>query len=259
MSQIPLVSSTIKQLLKQQKLTYKDVAEHLQLSEASVKRMFSNEQFSLQKLESMCELLQLTLCDLFDISQTQQAQISQLTVQQEQELMDNPKLFLVAVCVRDGWLFEDIISQYCIEELECVRLMARLDKLSMIQLLPNNNYKLLIAQDFNWIPGGPLERYIEQQVIGKFLQGDFNQEECYRFYLRGSYSDATIATIKRRLQQLTKEVAQLNEQDIKLPLNKRQGVGLLLAMRPWQLGQFKSMLRNSPDLEPENDASPFVE
>ncbi|KZN34627.1 helix-turn-helix domain-containing protein [Pseudoalteromonas luteoviolacea] len=251
MSQIPLVSGTIKQLLKQRQLTYKDVAAHLQLSEASVKRMFSNEQFSLQKLENICELLQLTLCDLFEISQTQQAQISQLSAQQEQELMDNPKLFLVAVCVRDGWLFEDIVSHYRIDEFECIRLLARLDKLNMIQLLPNNNYKLLIAQDFSWIPGGPLEKYIEQQVIGKFLQGDFNQEDSYRFYLRGSYSDATISIIKRRLQQLTKEVAQLNEQDIKLPLNKRQGVGLLMAMRPWQLGQFKSMLRESPDPEGE--------
>ncbi|KZN41582.1 helix-turn-helix domain-containing protein [Pseudoalteromonas luteoviolacea] len=250
MSQIPLISSTIKQLLRQRKLTYKDVAVHLEQSEATIKRMFSNEQFSLYKLESICELLQLTLCDLFELSQAQQARISQLTVQQEQELMDNPKLFLVAVCVRDGWLFEDIITHYRIEELECVRLLARLDKLNMIQLLPNNNYKLLIAQGFSWIPDGPLERYIEQQVLGKFLQGDFNQEDSYRFYLRGSYSDATIATIKRRLQQLTKEVAQLNEQDIKLPLNKRQGVGLLLAMRPWQLGQFKNMLRKSS--EPEN-------
>ncbi|KZN37973.1 hypothetical protein N480_14615 [Pseudoalteromonas luteoviolacea S2607] len=247
MSQIPLISSTIKQLLKQRKLTYKDVAVHLEQSEATIKRMFSNEQFSLNKLESICELLQLTLCDLFELSQAQQAQISQLTAQQEQELMDNPKLFLVAVCVRDGWLFEDIILHYQIEELECIRLLARLDKLNMIQLLPNNNYKLLIAQDFSWIPGGPLERYIEQQVLGKFLQGDFNQEDGYRFYLRGSYSDATISTIKRRLQQLTKEVAQLNEQDIKLPLNKRQGVGLLLAMRPWQLGQFKDMLRKPSD------------
>ncbi|MDK1288463.1 helix-turn-helix domain-containing protein [Pseudoalteromonas umbrosa] len=251
MSQIPLVSNTIKMLLKQHKLTYKDVAKHLGQSEATIKRMFSNDLFSLQKLENICELLELTLCDLFSLSQSQQSQISQLSVQQEQELMDNPKLFLVAVCVRDGWEFEDIVSRYQIEALECVRLLAHLDRLKMIQLLPNNRYKLLIAQDFNWIPGGPLESYIEQQVLGKFLQGEFNQEDSYRFYLRGSYSDATIATIKRRLQQLTKEIAQLNEQDIKLPLSKRRGVGLLLAMRPWQLGQFKNMLRES--IGPKNE------
>ncbi|WP_199611092.1 helix-turn-helix domain-containing protein [Flocculibacter collagenilyticus] len=243
MSQIKQITATLKHLLKQQHLTYKDVAEHLELSEANIKRVFANEQFSLQRLEQICELLNLSLCDLFSLCEQQQPLLSQLTPEQEKELIDNKKLFLVAVSVRDGWQFNDIITQYEIEEHECIRLLARLDKLKMIQLLPNNQYKLLIAQDFRWIPGGVLERFINQQVIGKFLSGDFNQPDSFRFYLRGNYSDATIALVRRRLEQLTKEVAQLNQQDSQLPLNKRRSVGLLMAMRPWQLGLFNDLKR----------------
>ncbi|MEC4090772.1 helix-turn-helix transcriptional regulator [Pseudoalteromonas rubra] len=243
MSQIPMITSTLKQLLKQHKLTYKEVANALDMSEANVKRVFASEQFSLQRLEQICDLMQLSLADLFALGEQKQSLISQLTQAQEQELMEKPKLFLVAVCVRDGWQFEDIISHYQVDELECIRLLARLDSLNMIQLLPNNRYKSLVAQDFRWIPGGPLERFIEQQVLTKFLQGNFNRQDSFRFYLRGSYSDATISLVRRRLEQLTKEVAQLNQQDARLPLDKRQSVGLFLAMRPWQLGLFNDLRR----------------
>ncbi|TMP76731.1 XRE family transcriptional regulator, partial [Pseudoalteromonas sp. S983] len=87
---------------------------------------------------------------------------------QEQELIDNPKLLLVAVCVRDAWQFDDIIEQYDIDQFELIRLFARLDKIKLIQLLPNNHYKLLIAQDFRWIKNGPLERFMEQEVLHRF-------------------------------------------------------------------------------------------
>ena len=42
MSQISQVSDTLKMLLKQQKLTYKDIAEKLEMSEANIKRIFAN-------------------------------------------------------------------------------------------------------------------------------------------------------------------------------------------------------------------------
>jgi transcriptional regulator with XRE-family HTH domain len=245
MSQIKLISDTLKLLLKQQQITYKDIAKHLKMSEANVKRVFSNEQFSLQRLEQICEIIHLSLCDLFILVEQQQPLLSQLNEAQERELMNNSKLFLVAVCVRDGWSFTEIIDQYTISEHECIQLLARLDKLNMIQLMPNNKYKLLIAQDFKWIPGGPLETFIEKQVLGKFLEGDFNQPDSFRFYLRGTYSDATITLIQRRLHQLTKEVASLNQQDNELPLTQRRSVGLLMAMRPWQLGLFNSLKREN--------------
>ena len=141
---------TLKQLLKQHKLTYRDVAEHLNLSEANVKRVFASHNFSLARLEQICQLVNIGLTDLFSLTEKQQSQLSQLNLEQEQQLVDDPKLLLVAVCIRDGWQFDEIIEQYEIDEFEAIRLMAKLDKLKIIQLLPNNHYKSLIAQDFRW-------------------------------------------------------------------------------------------------------------
>ena len=49
--------------------------------------------------------------------------------------------------------------------------------------------------------------------------------------------------IERKLTQLKKEFALLNQEDSLLPLDKRQHIGLLLAMRPWELPQFKALRR----------------
>lgn len=245
MSQIKEISTTLKRLLRQKNMTYKDIATQLEMSEANIKRIFSTQSFSLERLEQVCHLINISLSDLFLITQKQQAQISQLSVEQEKELVTDTKLFLVAACVRDSWSFDEITQYYQITEHECIRLLAKLDKLKMIQLLPNNEYKLLIAQDFRWIPDGPLEQNIASEVFGEFMNSRFKGEKSFRFYLRGSYSQSSIDIIQRKLNQVAKEAAVLNQEDAALPLESREHVGLLVALRPWELGRF-SKLRNNP-------------
>ena len=55
MSQIKQVTQRLKQLLKEQGMTYKSLSEQLQLSEASIKRCFSQQSFTLERLEQVCE------------------------------------------------------------------------------------------------------------------------------------------------------------------------------------------------------------
>jgi len=176
MSQISLVYDTLKQCLREKQLTYKQLANALNVSEASIKRSFSLHAFSLDKLEHICEHVGLSLTDLFSLSQKQQSKISQLSEQQELELLSNPKLLLAAVCVRDGWTYQELIHHYDIDEIEGIRLMTTLDKLKLIELLPNNHYKLLIAQDFRWIPGGPLEQFMEKEVMVKLIVNLINKK-----------------------------------------------------------------------------------
>jgi DNA-binding Xre family transcriptional regulator len=243
MSQISQVNQTLKQLLRQQQITYKDIALRLEMSEANIKRIFSTQSFTLERLEQICDIMQMRLSDLFALTDKQVQQISQLTAEQENELLADPKLLLVSVCVRDAWKFDEIINYYDIDKHQCIQLLARLDKLKIIDLLPNNHFKSLIAQDFRWIPGGPLEKFMEQEVMVKFMAPKQNEPWHFRFYLRGRYSQSSVEIIQRKLNQLTKEAAILNQEDADLPLNKRQHIGLLMAMRPWEPSLFENMRR----------------
>lgn len=243
MSQLTDVCESLKALLKQQHITYKALAEQLKMSEANIKRMFSLNQFTLARLEQICTVLNISLSDLFLLVEKQKKKISQLSPEQELELVSDVKLILVAACVRDGWSFDEIITHYQIDEFSCIQLLAKLDRLKMIELLPNNQYKVLIAQDFQWIPHGPLEQFMTKDGIATFISTPFTEENSFRFYIRGTYSQTSIDIIKRKLNQLKKEVAQLNQEDATLPLENRQHIGLLLAMRPWELPHFKKLRR----------------
>ena len=244
MSQLGEVCEILKSTLKQQGITYKTLALQLDMSEANVKRMFSLKQFSLARLEEICGVAGISLSDLFLLVENQKKKLIQLTAEQEQELIDDTKLFLVAACVRDGWRFDEMIHHYQIDQFECVQLMAKLDRLKIIQLLPNNQYKMLISQNFQWIPNGPLEKYMDKNGITKFMASSFVEENSVRFYIRGTYSQTSINIIERKLNQLKKEVALLNQEDALLPLENRQHFGLLLAMRPWEMSIFKALRRN---------------
>jgi len=243
MSQVDQLTQVIKGLLKQQRITYQSLALSLDMSEANVKRMFAKQAMSLQRLEQICEVLKLTMAELFQAIERKKERVTTLTKEQEQELVRDKKLLLVAVCVRDAWSMDEIIEYYQITEHECFQLMARLDKLKMIELLPGNQYRLLIAQDFKWIPNGPLETYITHYVIKDFMAAGFKEAESFRFYMPGTYSVTSVDILRRRLDDLTREAADLNNQDAKLPVSQRKRIGLMVAMRPWELEQFQKLRR----------------
>jgi len=243
MSQITPVVDTVKSLLKSKGITYSLLAEQLGMSEANVKRMFAQKRFTLSRLEQICDVLLISMTDLFAMTQRESTKLSQLTSEQEDQLLENPKLLLLAICVRDGWKFEEIIEYYAIDKHECIQLLAKLDRLRIIELLPNNHFRSLIAQDFRWLPGGKLEQFMEQEVMVKFMAPKNQEPWTFRFYLRGRYSKTSIDIIQRKLTQLTKEAAQLNQEDQSLPLKDRQHIGMLLAMRPWEPSLFEKMRR----------------
>jgi DNA-binding Xre family transcriptional regulator len=59
MSQTNNLLLALKKQLRAQGKTYADVAQLLDLSEASVKRLFASQSFTLQRLEQLCDWLQI--------------------------------------------------------------------------------------------------------------------------------------------------------------------------------------------------------
>ncbi len=243
MAQSAALIDTLKQALKTNRLTYAEVARRLEMSEANVKRMFASKRFSLERLEDVCRLMQMELTDLFQLYEESRQRITQLTVEQEQELVRDIKLLLVAVSVRNRLAFEEIVSNYQIKETECIRALAKLDKLKIIDLLPNNRIKLRIDEGFRWLPNGPIERFFEKQIQGQFLKSGFKGELEQRLFLFGLLGDSSTQVLINKMQALAKEFTELHRQDAQLPLEKRNNIGFMLALRPWELEVFQP-LRN---------------
>ena len=242
MAQITALIDTLKQTLKIHQLTYADVARELGMSEANVKRMFSSRRFTLDRLEEVCQLMQLELSDLFQMYDESRQRITELTLMQEEALVRDAKLLFVAVCVRNRLGFDEIVNHYNITSSECIRALAKLDKLKIIDLLPNNRIKLRIDEGFCWIPNGPIKHFFERQVQGQFLRSKFDGELEKNLFLFGLLSEASTQIAINKLQILAREFHDLHRQDACMPLGKRHSIGFMLALRPWEMEVFQPFL-----------------
>ena len=132
-------------------LTYRDVALSLKLSEATVKRIFSARDCTLARLEQLCAVAQVELADVARGGPRNQNLLTRLTEKQEQEIVNDIKLLIVAVCAMGNMRFEQIVESYAITKAQCVALLARLDKIGFLELQPNNTQirrNLIVAQGF---------------------------------------------------------------------------------------------------------------
>ena len=125
MSQTSQLIDTLKRELRKQRITYKQVAAALELSEASVKRLFAGRFFTLERLECICELLGMSFSDLVQQSEKDIALTQELTLEQEQELVSDVKLLLMSYLLINHFDFDEIIATYDIDELRSRLLEAR--------------------------------------------------------------------------------------------------------------------------------------
>jgi transcriptional regulator with XRE-family HTH domain len=243
MAQTRELIKTLKTALKAQGKTYADVAVELGLTEASVKRLFSKQSFSLCRLDQVCHLLEMEITDLVRLMSEQQQRLQQLTIEQEKEITDDVTLTLVTVCVLNRWTMDDILSYYHISETQCVRHLAKLDRLKVIELMPKNRIRLLVAPNFSWRENGPIQLFFQRKISQEFFNTRFNRDDECLIVLNGMFSSQSNAELQRKLKRLAREFDLLNNDDAALELENRNGATLVLAMRGWQYGFFKPFIK----------------
>jgi DNA-binding Xre family transcriptional regulator len=246
MSQTRPLIDTLKLELRKQRITYKQVSEALDLSETSVKRLFSEEAFSIKRFDKVCELLHLDISDLVHLMEKNIDLTIQLTPDQEAELVSDVKLLLVALLLMNKLQFTEILAIYDISETEGVQLLARLDRMKIIELQPGNRVKLMISQNFKWIPDGPIQQYFENRVQLEFLDSSFTKPGEFRIFVSGMISRTANAEIIKKIEHLAQEMNDMNIESETLPLDQRFGTSLMMAIRPWEIQVFEE-LRRSPD------------
>src|SRR6266568_4313162 len=233
----------LKRQLKAHGITYAKVAERLGLSEASIKRMFSRHDFTLQRLEDVCRVADLDFAALARALSDEQASATHLTVEQEQEIISDPKLFLVALCAVGNWTLEQIVATYDISRVECIGYLAHLDKLRIIDLMPENRIRPLIGRTLTWLPNGPFQRYFRSRVEAEYLSSSFRRSDELFLFLNGMLSTKSTAELVARLRKLAEDFAAMHRDDRVLPLGQRHGTSVLLATRPWEPRAFRALRR----------------
>ena len=233
MARSAVLIDSLKRELKARGITYAAVARALGMSEATVKRMFARREFTLSRLDAVCDLAGLEFSELVRLSSPGEAVISRLSQEQEMELVANPKLMLVALCTLNHWTYEQILERYALSPAECVRLLARLDRLKFIELMPGNRIRLLVSRAFSWIPDGPIQRLFKDHFQADFFRSRFDKDGELMILANGALSRSSVGALLARLRKAAAEFSALRSDDAGLPAAERTPITLLVAARPW--------------------------
>jgi transcriptional regulator with XRE-family HTH domain len=233
----------LKRELKARGITYAELAVRISMSEASIKRMFAQKNFTLQRLD---EILEATSIDFRDIAIAEHEEpklISELTYAQEKEIIGDTKLFIVAVSTLNLISVEQMLKIYDMTEADVVKCLTRLDRIGFLQLQPGNRTKLLVSRTFRWIPNGPIQNYFRELAYSDYLDSKFDGDQELMRVINVMLSKESIAALLGRLKQVAREFSQQHQMDSRLPFEEKHAISFMLAARPWMPQAFKALVR----------------
>lgn len=235
----------LKTELKTARITYAVLAQRLGMAESTVKRMFSRAgDLPLSRVDDVCRALGLDFADLARRVAERQPLLRELTLAQEQAVIADRRLLLVATCCLSQWTLEQIVTTYTLSEAECIGHLAQLDRLGIIELRPLNRYRLRVAKNFRWRPHGPVMAYFRSEVLDDYFAGGFDGENEMLSVVHGQIGRGLANSFCERLQRVAQDFANQHIADQRLPPSQRRPYTLVIGVRSWLMAAFRDMKRD---------------
>src|SRR5260221_7622086 len=155
----------LKKLLKARGTRYRDLARSLGLSEPSIKRLFSQRTFTLQRLEQVCAALEIDFYELAKLARGAAESVDEMSLAQEQALASDSRLLGVFYLVFNQWQPDDILERYVLTRAETLRHVLRLEKLGLVEGLAHDKGRLRVPATLRLRRDGPIRRAHGRSVV----------------------------------------------------------------------------------------------
>lgn len=249
MAQVARVLATIKRTLKARSLRYVDLARALGVSEPTVKRMLTRGGLTMERLETICDFLEVDFFELARLSRQRGELTRELDVRHEALLAANPKLLAMLHLLCSGWNVAEIRAGFSIDAAAATRLLARLDRLGLIELLPGDRVRLRVARDLAWRSDGPVMQRYAREALAEFLQGRFDAPGALLRLDVRELADSSLVLLRRKIERVAREFVEVAQVDSAAATPaRRRSVGIVLAIRPWRFSLIDCLL--PPTQEP---------
>ncbi len=225
----------IKQCLKAKGMSYGELAARLELSESSVKRLFSREALTLKRLEDILAVLELTMLDVAKLAATEAAaEPGLLTLEQETTLAADRRLFSFFHLLLFGGTVAKIVASYAVSMQEAERWLRELDELRLLDRLPGGKIRMLVSRSIAWRPRGPLRAEYEDEIRRRFLAGKFDGELDLAKFATRRLGVASQAALNKKLLKVFTEMDALSALDTGDATQRAEVSCLYVAFRPYE-------------------------
>ncbi len=248
MSQAILLVDTLKKGLRQRGITYARVARTLHLSESSVKRLFSQKDLSLERIEQICRLMKIELTDLLELMHAAEARIAELTEEQEKVLVNEPKLLLVGILAISFWTAADILETFRISRDGPGAPAGAPGPDADHRLAARQRHQGAFGAELRLAQGRPDPAVLRGADTTAILREDIfpPRASCASSH-SAHLSRRSNELLQQRLRKLAEEFDSLVQEDKSLGHQMRRGTTMILAIRPWEPAQFTELRRDNGD------------
>lgn len=196
----------IKNVLKERRISYAELAKQMNLSESGLKKIFSSDDISFGRLSQIASTLGLRLTDLMNEIETKDTHQVVFSDEEQKYFLKNPDAFhfFVRLLIERKGL-DEIQEEFKLSEAAAFKLLKKLDTFGWIQLLPENKIKLpplSLVKDFG---SGPLLDHIYQEWSKDTVQllAKPENQKTGKFIIRClRMKDSTYQEFLQRLKEL---------------------------------------------------------
>lgn len=241
-SDATLILKSLKEMLRQQGITYREVARELEVSESSVKRLFAGSDFNFSRVEQICDFLKVSFFELAERAQ-QDSRRNTFTLKpaQEKAFVENPKLFWFFLFVLNQGSVAGIDRRFRLSQVQVTKYLLQLDTMKLLELREGNHFRLLVPRNIVWQRGGPIEKWLFDEGKAAILHSRFDErDDFFRFYFV-NITPESYFRFRSRFEELAQEILKKSlDFDILSPDARR--VGVLLACKPMTLSTLSRVM-----------------
>lgn len=228
---------TLKKILRSKGITYLEIANSLEISEASVKRIFSEGSFTLERFERICLFADVSITEVAELSRADKTVFSHTyTTEQEKYFADNPKcLAFFDLLIRLGSIEKVRNYKPDLTDTRINKYLRQLDKMGLIERHPGDRISFPVSRSVNWQKNGPLGRKFRAMAKTDFIMSnEFVGDGCFYELLGLELTQKSANLMAEKLLELATEIKHTATLEQKVKAKTRH-YGFLVAQRPWKL------------------------
>ncbi len=187
--------------------------------------------------------MELDLGELVQMAEALDPLPRELSIEQERQLVEQPKLLLVLYLLLNDYDLDRIIAEYQVDRPEGILLLRKLERLGVLEHRPGDRVRLRVSRHLTWRRDGPIRELIDGRVLREFLGGRFDGPgESYHF-VSGLVTAEALERLQGEIERLVRRFNEQVQGESERTLERRQGCSLMVALRPWRFSLFAEYAR----------------
>ncbi len=156
-SEKAVLFAALKAVLKERKVTYKDLAERTGTSESSIKRLFSIEECSLSRLTDILGAVDIALMDLMEYASQRRIDVSAFTLETEAFFAESLDYFFIYRKLFHHRSVAEVMRRENLTRAQMTKYLRKLDELDIVKWLPEDRIQFLHGEYLKFRDDGPLK------------------------------------------------------------------------------------------------------